>query len=57
MNYLIILLAVVLLCAGWGMFQLWLSRHEPELAERANSCGNCSCKRNGSEPTRGKCHR
>ena len=44
-HYVVTLLAIAALCAGWGIFQLWLSKHEPELAERANKCGNCSCDR------------
>ena len=43
MKYLLALLAVVLLCAGWAIFQLWLSRHDAETAQRLNKCGNCSC--------------
>ena len=45
MNYLIGLLAIVALCAGWAAFQLWLSRHDPEAAGRINRCGNCSCEK------------
>ena len=48
-HYVIALLAIVVLCAGWGIFQLWLSKHDPELAERANKCGNCSCDRKSGE--------
>ena len=44
-HYLLVLLAVSALCAAWGMFHLWLSRRDPELAERANKCGNCNCDR------------
>ena len=44
-QYLGALFAVVVLCAAWGMFHLWLAKHDPELAERANKCGNCSCER------------
>jgi len=48
-HYLIVLLGVAALCGGWAVFQAWLSKHEPELAERANKCGNCSCdKKSGS---------
>ena len=48
-HYVIALLAIVVLCAGWGIFQLWLSKHDPELAERANKCGNCSCDRKSGD--------
>ena len=43
MNYLVPLLVIVALCAGWAVFQLWLSRHDPDVAERMQKCGNCSC--------------
>ena len=42
-QYLVPLLAIALLCGGWGVFHLWLAKQDPELAERANKCGNCSC--------------
>lgn len=48
-HYLVALLAIIVLCAGWGVFQLWLSKHDPELAERANKCGNCSCDRKSGD--------
>jgi hypothetical protein len=48
-HYLVALLAIIVLCAGWGIFQLWLSKHDPELAERANKCGNCSCDRKSGD--------
>ena len=48
-HYLVALLAIVVLCAGWGIFQLWLSKHDPELAERANKCGNCSCDKKSGD--------
>ena len=43
-TYLTVLLAIALLCGAWGVFQLWLAKHDPELAEQGNSCGNCSCQ-------------
>ena len=46
-HYLVVLLAIAALCAGWALFHLWLSKHDPELAARANKCGNCSCERKG----------
>lgn len=45
LNYLIGLAAIVILCGGWAVFQVWLSRHDPEAAGRINRCGNCSCER------------
>jgi hypothetical protein len=44
LDYLIGLLAIAALCGGWGLFQLWLSRHDAEAAGRINRCGNCSCE-------------
>ena len=46
-NYLIPLLAVVLLCAGWAVFQVWLSRHDPEANQRLRKCGDCNCDSDG----------
>ena len=43
MNHLLALIIFVGLCAAWALFQLWLSRHDAEVAERLNKCGNCSC--------------
>ncbi|HSG58651.1 MAG TPA: hypothetical protein VLA06_03895 [Woeseiaceae bacterium] len=43
MNYLLALTILVALCAAWALFQLWLGRRDPEVAERLNKCGNCGC--------------
>lgn len=43
MNYLIALLVFVALCAGWAVFQVWLSRHDADAMRRLNKCGNCGC--------------
>ncbi len=40
-TYLVTLLALVLLCAFWGIFQLWLSRHDPDAKTRSLKCGGC----------------
>lgn len=40
-NYLLPLLAIVLLCACWAIFQLWLQRQDPDSAERPTKCGGC----------------
>jgi hypothetical protein len=42
-HYLVPLFAVVLLCAGWAVFQVWLSRHDPEANQRLRKCGDCDC--------------
>jgi len=47
MTYLVGLLAIVGLCVGWGLFQLWLAQHDPDAQQRLNKCGNCGCA--GSE--------
>ena len=44
MSYALPLLAVVLLCAGWAIFQLWLSRHDPDANRRSLKCGDCGCE-------------
>jgi hypothetical protein len=41
LNYAYSLLAVVLLCAFWAVFQLWLERRDPDTAARAQKCGGC----------------
>ena len=45
MTYLLALLAIVVLCGGWAIFQLWLARHDAEAGRRLNKCGNCGCER------------
>ena len=41
MANLLALLAVVVLCAFWGIFQLWLEKHDPDVKTRAQKCGGC----------------
>jgi len=43
-SYLLPLLAVVLLCACWAGFQIWLSRHDPDAKARSLKCGGCGRK-------------
>ena len=40
-HYLLPLLAVILLCAFWAIFQLWLTRHDPDIEKRSTKCGGC----------------
>jgi len=40
-RYLLPLLAVVLLCAFWALFQQWLSRRDPDAEKRSTKCGGC----------------
>ena len=40
-TYLFPLLAVVALCAFWAVFQLWLSRHDPDVETKSQKCGSC----------------
>lgn len=47
-NYLIALLAVVALCGAWAVFQVWLSRHDPEANQRLRKCGDCDCDKRDS---------
>lgn len=45
MTHVLALLGLVLLCAGWMGFQLWLGRQDPD--KRAGfrpGCGACSSK-------------
>ena len=44
MSYLLPLLAIVALCTFWAVFQLWLSRHDPDAGKRMQKCGNCGCE-------------
>jgi hypothetical protein len=43
-GYLLPLLAIVALCAAWGLFQLWLDKHDPDARHRSHKCGACSRK-------------
>lgn len=45
MTYLAGLLAMVTLCAAWAVFQIWLSRHDPEANQCLRRCGDCNCER------------
>ncbi len=44
MSYAIPLLAIILLCAGWALFQVWLDRHDPDAKRRSLRCGDCGCE-------------
>jgi hypothetical protein len=44
MNFLLPLLAMIALCAGWAVFQIWLSRHDPDANRCLRNCGSCSCR-------------
>ena len=55
-SYLIPLLAVVALCAAWAVFQLWLSRHDPEANQRLRKCGDCKCDKGESCDSREEAH-
>ena len=43
-SYVFPLLAIIALCAFWAIFQLWLSKHDPDLGERSQKCGGCGRK-------------
>jgi hypothetical protein len=51
-SYIIPLLAVVALCAGWAVFQLWLVKHDPEQKKRSMKCGGCGRKDECADPHR-----
>ena len=40
-TYLLPLLAVVLLCACWALFQQWLAKVDPGVKEGSLKCGGC----------------
>jgi len=40
-TYFLPLLSVVALCAFWAIFQVWLSRHDPDAKTRSRNCGGC----------------
>jgi hypothetical protein len=40
-NYIFPLLSVVALCAFWAIFQVWLSRHDPDAKTTSRKCGGC----------------
>jgi len=44
-TYFLPLLAVVVLCASWAVFQLWLAKHDPDSVSRSTTCGNCACEK------------
>ena len=44
-HYLYILFAFIALCAFWAVFQVWLAKQDPELAQRSLKCGNCGCEK------------
>jgi hypothetical protein len=44
-SYLLPLIAIVLLCAFWALFQQWLSRIDPDAKERSLKCGGCGRRR------------
>jgi hypothetical protein len=43
-TYIFPLLAVIALCACWAVFQVWLSRHDPDAERRSLKCGGCGRK-------------
>jgi hypothetical protein len=40
-SYFLPLLAIVLLCAFWALFQQWLSQTDPDVKEHSLKCGGC----------------
>jgi hypothetical protein len=41
MTYFFPLLSVVALCAFWAIFQVWLSRRDPDAKTTSPKCGGC----------------
>jgi hypothetical protein len=48
-SYLVPLLAVIGLCVFWAVFQVWLTKQDPELGKRSLKCGNCGCDKQCDE--------
>ena len=48
--YLVPLLAIVILCGAWGVFQIWLDRQDPDAKRRSLKCGACGRKDDCAEP-------
>ena len=46
-TYIFALIGLIALCAFWAAFQLWLGKHDRDLAEQSNKCGGCNgeCQR------------
>ena len=47
LDYLLGILGLVALCAGWVLFQEWLKRVDPEqgsFKSGCSGCGSCSCR-------------
>ena len=40
-TYIFPLLAIIALCAFWAVFQLWLSKHDPDAKTQSAKCGGC----------------
>ena len=40
-TYFFPLLAVVALCVFWAIFQVWLSKHDPDAKTKSAKCGGC----------------
>lgn len=49
-SYLLPLLAIVALCAAWAVFQLWLTKHDPDAKRRSLKCGSCSRRDDCGDP-------
>ena len=43
-TYFFPLLAVIALCVFWAIFQIWLSKHDPDAKTRSTKCGGCGRK-------------
>ena len=40
-TYFFPLLSVIALCAFWAIFQVWLTRHDPDAETASRKCGAC----------------
>ncbi len=51
-GYLMPLLAIVILCGAWAVFQIWLDKQDPEAKRRSLKCGACDRKDGCADPQR-----
>ena len=50
MHELLAILSLGILCGAWVVFQRWLARVDPDLAQQGSCCGGCSGHRCGTQP-------
>ena len=56
-THVISLIGLVALCVFRAVFQLWLKKTDPDVAEQSNECGGCNSLRAYCHPTLRKLQR